>query len=91
MKKIIYATLTPVAIISLATIVSCANQTSNEQTPDQIDQIQVQKLISTINQINANGQFYLIDHRDLVITSDEGFKQINQTNVGSRLKASAQD
>ena len=90
MKKIFYQLFWPLTIAPVMTIVSCANQTSNEQIPDQIDQAQAQKLIDTINEINANGQFYLIDHRDLVITSNEAFKQIEQANVGSRLKASGQ-
>ena len=88
MKKIFYQPVWALTIAPVMTIVSCANQViDSEQPPSPIDQTQAQKLIEVINEINTNEQFYLIDHKEMVITSDEAFKQIDQANVGSRLKA----
>lgn len=86
MKKSFYWSGWSLTIAPVATIVSCANQVINSEQPP-IDHTQAQKLIDIINETNTNGQFYLIDHRAMVITSDEAFKQIDQANIGSRLKA----
>lgn len=77
-KKLITKTIacTALSVIPVIAITSCATEQIKDDSKDEVDQATI---------ANANKQIYLVNQNNQVITSDEGFKQINALNVGKRL------